>query len=130
MKGKFYLVKSNSSLEDIDYLLVFQAKETGKFINVFVQLNRFSFDRINRYTQDKFWTKFDNKNIMVEIDFVNDSKVTQKVTCRSCYLDNKPKPFFGFVEVEPKEVTKILLSTVLVEYLLEEKSEPVFTINK
>jgi hypothetical protein len=130
MKGKFYMVKYSDSLEDIDYLVAFKIRDSAKFINIYVKLNQYSLDRINRYTEEKYWTKFKNKDLSVEIDFVNDSKTTQKITCRSCYLDGKPKPFFGFVDVEPKEISRIKLSTVLVEYLLEEKPEPVFTLNK
>lgn len=130
MKGKFLMVKDEGRLEETDYLVAFKVSESPKFIDVFVILNPSSLDQINKYTNEKYWTKFQNKDLFVEIDFINDSKENKKITCRSCYLDGNPKPFFGFVEVKPKESTQISLSTILVEYLLSEKPEPVFTINK
>ncbi|MCZ8238622.1 MAG: hypothetical protein O9346_07895 [Leptospiraceae bacterium] len=130
MKGKFQMVKDEATLDDTNYLVAFNIRESAKFIDIFVKLNSSSLNQINNYTKEKYWTKFQNKDLFVEIDFINDSKENKKITCRSCYLDGNPKPFFGFVEVKPKESTQILLSTILVEYILSEKPEPVFTINK
>ncbi len=107
MKGKFQMVKDEATLDDTNYLVAFNIRESAKFIDIFVKLNSSSLNQINNYTKEKYWTKFQNKDLFVEIDFINDSKENKKITCRSCYLDGNPKPFFGFVEVKPKESTQM-----------------------
>jgi len=129
VKGKIPIYKSKTELLKSEYLLSFTIEEKKK-LGLTLFLNKDSLDSINQYTKSEFWATFEPKDFSLEIEFQNDLDIKIRLTCRSCYISNKPFPFEGSEELNKRDRVQIKISQILMESIMAKGSDTIFELEK
>lgn len=130
VKGKLPIYKSKTELLKSEYLLAFTIGEEKKRLGLTLFLNKDSLDSINHYTKSEFWATFEAKDFSLEIEFQNDIENKIRLTCRSCYISNKPFPFEGTEDLNKRDKVKLKTSQILMESIMAKGSDMIFELEK
>ncbi|MBU42267.1 MAG: hypothetical protein CMN76_03530 [Spirochaetaceae bacterium] len=93
-----------------------------------VAMDRGSFERMQDEMMDAFFQKPEVKDLEMVIRFKNDSKATLVGKARFVYVDGKPLPMESKVLLDPGRSIEVRLSDVARDYIYNEGSLTVFTI--
>lgn len=123
-----YLSNNQELLNKKDYLFSLYVKQESKGLKVVMLADPANFQSLNSALSDKYLVGVEPGDVSLYLNLVNDSKETLTASSASVYLDGKAAPFGKTISVESGESVKALLSTILVQYLLEEKQATIWKI--